>query len=600
MKRTTSWFIVFATILATLLGSGVNVQAEKPKPVVTISFAGYNAFINNLKTIGELADYPSLSSMVEFPLQLAMSDILKEMDKNAPIGAVLMQEEVEDADIPEYNFLFFLPITSAEPIFDFLSAQSVDLDITQQENGVITVNAGGPDLFLKSEGKFLYLATAESLLKDLPKDATVLLDNLHTKYNIFAVKIHMDNLSSETKQWAFDTILEGIELVEDDEANSLSALTKQNNREMLKLWKEYADSITTLTYGMLLDKETCQLKMEGLVQTAEGSVLENIFQNAKKHPSQFSGFSKLDATITSYSSSVMNNKTRETSTTSLNSTLQIIELSILEEIKKAPNIDKGKYTALTELFVKNMKNLCADLLAQEVLDSAAIYDLSMGNFMVLSIGTSKNPESLTKLFKDLSDTLAKEKIINESDIQTNFEKWNDFTFSKLSIPLDVLTKLESFDAEVNSEDMENLKKLFGEEITLTVGTSKDKIMIGMGENVIPTLKKGLQEKSETTFQSHVKLSSLSALNFGKQLVYEFAPEDDESLPKIKYALQMIEEILESEKDENHIQIQCFSPESNTFKGEFIMEKGLVKLLGSIPNIVMMLQLASEEDLEEFK
>ncbi len=111
--------VALALAMAFLLGFGQHCMAQKPQPVVTISFSGYDSLAADIDTLGKLGNMPQASKMVEGMLQ-GQDDgkmLLSILDKSKPWGAVLSMSPQS----PEPIVQVFLPVTDVKPLVKALA-----------------------------------------------------------------------------------------------------------------------------------------------------------------------------------------------------------------------------------------------------------------------------------------------------------------------------------------------------------------------------------------------------------------------------------------------------------------------------------------------
>lgn len=117
--------LLSATLAIVLLGSLSNVSpaqgtAGVDKPVVTISFAGYNALRGQVDIVGKLIGNPDLSKGLETFLMMATQGKgLAMLDKTKPWGAVISATGTERA--PEQLLWHgFVPVTDLKQLMSLV------------------------------------------------------------------------------------------------------------------------------------------------------------------------------------------------------------------------------------------------------------------------------------------------------------------------------------------------------------------------------------------------------------------------------------------------------------------------------------------------
>ena len=102
-------------MLALPLAVPASASAEM-KPVVVVSFAGYDALVADLNFIGELSETPQLAQSLEGILALVTrAQGLVGLDKSKPIGAALSLSESGQPQV-----VAFVPVSDSEKLLDAL------------------------------------------------------------------------------------------------------------------------------------------------------------------------------------------------------------------------------------------------------------------------------------------------------------------------------------------------------------------------------------------------------------------------------------------------------------------------------------------------
>lgn len=586
MKRFTSWLITFSVILTLFFGSMFSARADMKKPIITFSFAGYNAFIQDFAAVGKLADNPSLGSMLELPLQLFLGDVLDAMDKNAPFGGFLLEDE------GEYHFLAFLPFKNKDAIVDFLSSRGANIDVEVLDDGIVVLSADSPNLYLKESGGFLYISSEKATLEDLPEDPVMLLEGLNKKYTL-AVKFHLDHLSPETKNWFFSSIEEGMDLVDqlsqDDENSETLKASMENNKKTLALLKKQIEAFKKIEIGYSFDKNAGELKLGGVMEFQEGSSMANLIAKSKNLKSQFAGFVNLDIIGSGYQISMNDEETLATARDSLDSQWKVIK-AMMRQSSELGEEEKEKL----EKFLDSARDLLDGMVVQEVSDAGFLLDMEPGNITGLLVFTVNDAQKFLASVKTLAEMGIAEGILSADQLKLDVA-WERGAFHRGEIPFrEIMEKA----GEVDEDALALFEKFAGETLIVTVGTDGEKFFLGYGNDAIELLKKGTAESAEEAQMAKFQVSALRILQYTGKMVTLTAEKEDRGVAQVKYVLRLLREILAGEPGKDHLRVEGRILNDTTVEANYVLEKGIVKILGSLPNIYIMLQMADDEDFED--
>ena len=192
-----------ALILSLLVGTAVTGQeptAQEIKPIVTVAFSGYGDLISDLNFVGNLAGNPQLGAAVDMMAMMGTGGHeFKSLDRSKPWGALVF------ADGGAIRILGFVPLANLEELKAILEANAVELE---EADGVVTASVNDQNVYLKSEGGWVFLGNQAEVLGKLPKDPVAALKGLEKAYNL-AVRVDMQNLPGEFRDMLLGGLADG-------------------------------------------------------------------------------------------------------------------------------------------------------------------------------------------------------------------------------------------------------------------------------------------------------------------------------------------------------------------------------------------------------
>jgi hypothetical protein len=421
-------------------------QAET-KPVVVVSFAGYDALVSDLNFIGELGGAPQLAQSLEGILALVTrAQGLVGLDKSKPIGALV---SLSDEGRPQV--VAFVPVTDSEKLLDAL--QGLIPTVEDLGDGFSELKpAKGKPVVMKEEKGWAFLSDDKDNLADLPTDPSKLLGDLAKKYDV-AVKVNMRNVPAALIDAGLAQLKSAAELgLRNAEAEQKELVAAQ-----LEQVEEVLKEFDHLQFGFAIDSKERNAHLDVGMKVVDGGKLSKQIAAAIKAgtATKLAGLADEEAVINFHFSNPVTEDDQKVILQALGSLREQLAKKIDEEDDAAKrDLFKDWADQLVDVAEATIKG--GRLNGGAVMFGEGPFDLVVGGIVV-------DAKKLEDVFKKAVDMFGNEPGV--PPIKLNAEEHAGVTFHTITFPI----------------TDEELSDFFGEEVTLALGFGKDRILVGFGE-----------------------------------------------------------------------------------------------------------------------
>ncbi|MCA9127198.1 MAG: hypothetical protein KDB22_08930, partial [Planctomycetales bacterium] len=216
IRRLAPYVASIALLFTSVTIPTVHAQAERTRPVATVSIASLDKMLKDSRHLLEVC---GVAEMGMFVLPM-VEHYTQGLDKSKPIGVFVTL----DGQMP--SALICLPVASRQEFFKGLEGMGIEPD--DLGDGVYEVTTPGQTLFAKDANGWLYVAQSEQELLRVPADPAAGLGNLPSRYNV-ATRIDVQALPPELKAMATEQMRIGFEnamAAQDDQSEEQQAATK--------------------------------------------------------------------------------------------------------------------------------------------------------------------------------------------------------------------------------------------------------------------------------------------------------------------------------------------------------------------------------------
>lgn len=530
------------------------VSAADSKPLVVVSFAGYDKLVADIATVGKLSGNADLGKQVEMmALMLPQGEGSKgplALDTKKPWGAVIT------SDNSGPNYYAFIPVSDIKPMVELIKKQAGQE--IKEEKGVYQFHVNNKNVFAVQKGAWAFVADGKEQLNTVATDPAALLGDLPKNYDL-AVRASMKNLPKEYREQLLMAVRAGTQSglermpSESNEEHALRAtVAKQGIQQLTSL----VNDLDNVLVGWNIDAKTktTYIDLELVAQT--GTKLAEQFSEVKSGKTNMAGLLLPKAAITLNSVGTMNDLQVTQAKTALagirKTAAKGLETQGLgeEEAKLANRL----FGDLVDVMEKTIESKKSDIAASVVLDPGAV--------TIVAGASIAEGEKLAKVFKELAEEVKK----NGELVQS--VKLSEETVEGIQLHTAVLPTLAK-----------ELTPLFGDTVELAIGTSPDKILVGVGRNAAKTLKSGISQLKKNAG----KEVSPMQLKLAVVPIAKFIGENAEDA-QVKATASMVAGMLENVGDKGHI-VVTGSPVANGVRIRIELEEGLLKSLGALTQMM---------------
>jgi hypothetical protein len=541
-----------ALVLATAAVS----TAAAPKPVVTVSFAGYDQLMSTMQQVCTLAGKPDLPKGLEGMLILfTQGRGLAGLDKARPWGLV-----VSAGDDGQFPIHAFVPVTDLTKLMSLAPDPKTRKPMAPDADGVYELSGGrGQTFYVAQKGKWAFIVNDKTALASVPTDPSAALGDLSKKY-LVAVRGSVKNLPAQVRDQflASYKALLGMafhhgQFGENPEQGAIASnLVNQGFENLSTLAKE----LDTVLLGLGMDASTGTVYLECDVTARDGTQTAKRFAMAQDAKTNFAGFQIPSAAVSGLSVA----------------TLDEAGAAQLKDLLAKGRKIAQKNLAANDNLTDEQKQLAKGLLddALDVLDKTIEKKtIDRGMALLLEAGapslvagmTIADGAKLNKVVKQLVTEAGKEEPQVAGLIKLDAAKHEDINFHTAAIPI---------------ED-EVAAAVLGRQLDLVVGIGSDALYFGAGKNALATLKKAIDDSKQNAGKSVPPARVVVSAGAIAKFIAQVAPDDE-----AKTNAGRVSEVLAASAGKDHV-ILVAEPITDGVHVRLSVEEGILKaILNQVP------------------
>lgn len=516
--------------------------AEAPKPLVVISFSGYDALVADLNLLGQLAQNPDMAKHLEGAINLfTQNKGLAGLDKARPWGAFV------GVDFLLNPGMLFVPVTNLQ---DLLSALGPILGEPEDAGGGIWhVEKDRRSVFIKEQGGWAFIASSAQGLSNLPADPMALLNGLHEQYDL-AVQINIQAIPAPFRDQAMDALRAGAQGSMQklpNETDEQHAARKQAVMSQVDAFAKGLQQMQYLTLGWAIDATDKHAVLDIGATTVPGSTPTE----PPPPPSKFAGFMLPDALVSAHLNG--GGDVSQDERAQIAQAMQSLQEQLSKELDKSVGNRDPQLAA-------QVKKLVADVttVMEATLDkgqfTAGFAVVGTGPITITAGGFVAEGAKLEQAIKDFVNGVK-----NRPGFPTvNFDvaTYNGVRFHTLSVPTQ--------GAEPG------IKQMFGDTLTLTLGFGPESAFLAVGKDGQATIQRIMDESAKSTGDNLPPVKFSVALS----RILTVAARQDQQNPILG---MLAAGMAGSEKDHLNLLVESI-PDGARMR--FEMEEAVLKLIGS--------------------
>ena len=534
-----------------LLGfANLSVAQSEMKPVVTVSFSGYDELMTNIDVFGRLGGNPDTSKGLEFMLQMmTQGKGLSGLDKKQPWGAVYLADDQGKSAI--YGFL---PVTDLKQLVEI--GQALQLAEIELDNGVYEIQTPAMTLYARQKGNWAIICREKETLDQAPVDPLKLLGDMPKNYDL-AIRISVKNAPKEYREQFLAQLRAGVEVGltqmpdETEEQYELRVgMAEQSFQQLATLVNELEE----VMLGWNVDPSTSSTYIDLELTAQSGTKLIDQFAMMKPGKSKFAGFNMPQAALTANWVGTMT----DADVTRAKSNLASFRKSMIANLE-----DQGLSEDETKL-------------ATKLLDD--IHD-----FVVKTIETKKSDGGLALLLDTEAATLVAggavaeggklEKVIEQLVADMKATDPDVANMIELNADTHQGIRFHTFTLPTPEPEME---PFVGEELEVVLGISDERVYLAAGRDAMKTLKSVIdQSKAAEGKEVPPMQISISVGAFAKFLAAAAVDE-----PQTQAMAAMLSAALADAGEKDHILLTA-KPIDRGVRMRLELEEGLLKALSTM-------------------
>jgi hypothetical protein len=550
-------FVLMVTVLSR--AAGFALAQDEMKPLVTVSFAGYDKLKANIGVIGRLGGNAKLADALEQMLQAATKGKgLAGIDAKRPWGAVSYLRSGGEPDQSTANVYVFVPVTDLKQVIETIKGIPRVGGVTKN-NDVYQVNLGGPPLLIQQKGDWAVVTVTSPLGNDLanaPSDPLKLFGEMATKHDL-AIRLSIKNVPDSLRQ----QFLNRLELIaaleaaqkpgENDAEYSGRTLGSQG---ALQAFTRLANDLDGVLLGWSIDASTNRAYLDLELTAKAGTKLAAQFAEMKPGKTKFAGLQMPGAALTITKTVTLS----DADVAWANDTLATARKVFMAEMENQ-HISADQ-TKLAKEIGGEMMDMLQKTIAAKKSDGGLAVLLDPATLTVVAGAQVVDSSKLEGILKKLiaADPEAAKQIKLDAD------KHDGVRFHKISFP---------------TKDPK-LVPLVGETMEIVLGIAEDRAFVALGRNAAETLKKVI-DASKAGVDKEVPPFEIK-LSLGKIVKFIAAVADDDMV-KMKVAIAA--GIVSQAGDSDHV-IVTGSPIPQGVRVRMEVEQGLLKAISPMLQMVV--------------
>jgi len=545
VRKTILSMLALVGLLAGSQARAVAQADDTPPPLAVVSIASYDTWMANLDYLGELQGKP-YRMLVEGVLRLFTGgEGLQGWEKDKPAGVIVGGVA---------GGVTFVPVSDLDKFLQALAA--FELKTKDVGEGVIEVEANdGQRLYLKSQEGWVWMGRSAFSLQNLPKDPVKLLGGLNESYDI-AGRVNFQSIPAPLLEMALGSMRQGAEdflQPEPDESDEEFKARKEMVLAQIDSVKTALKDLDQLTIGLKIDRKIKKAFLEFEVTFQKGSKSAQQFAEARDIRTNFRGFREDDALFSLGIVGPIQGEEKD----QLSNMLNQFRARAKKEIRKLDDLKDDAARAQVEQVVNGLIDNLQAALDTGTIDTGAALVGDGPHDLVIGLGVEDGKKAASNLLAGI-EMLRDYGVVSTEEAEVT-EKGG--------------VRFESFALTLPAEVAKDLNPIFGEGARLVVASDPQGVYAGMGETVVKSLQKAIEDSKAGTSKAAKPLEATLSLT---RLIKASAKGDTDNPALAVLANAKIEPGTDIIRIEER-----FTENGGSFRIE--ASEGVLKLIGAAAN-----------------
>ncbi len=517
--------------VAALLLFAMPLRAQQ-KPAVVIALSSVDETMADIQYAAEAAGVPQMAGM----LQLMGGQYIQMLDTTIPAGILV------EINGPMPTGLGFIPVKDFDALKTIISTQLGP--IADDGNGVWRV-AGPQPVFIKQEGKYVFVSDNAAGLGNLPANPAALLEGLDKRYN-FGARVHIQRIPMASRQMLIQTMkdqfAQASQFIENESQTQFQENLSDASIKNMEMLVTQGD---VFEMGLTIDQENKQISLGYSLTADQGSELAEQLGYIQDAETEFGAVLDSDAAVTFNTSTTIGKAQVEVYA----ELLKGFRTSVVKELQDDSNFPNEQARAAAEKVVSDLLDVAAATVGSGKLDAvgAVVLDGTSLQFAAaIHIGAG---EKLNETIREIV-ALGKQEP-NFPEVQLDVAKVGKTTIHLLEVPV---------------PDEDAARQVFGDKLEIAIGISPDAAYLCVGKDAVDSVK----VIAAGTSSKPVKAVSMRA-SVGKLIKFGAQFADGNVPPPILAAVDQM-------GDRDHVEV-VVDAIPNGARYQLVLEDGVLKLIG---------------------
>jgi hypothetical protein len=461
-------------------------SSDSGSEVVTVAIAPLDRLLPNITHVLRVVGQGAQSGLVN----QAVNGYTNGIDRTRPIGVFVTLGE---AGVPVT--VASLPVTDLE---QFLGGLELFGEPEDLGDGLYSMSIGPNTMFAQEDDDWLYVSSSEEALEELPESGIEDLKGMVAKNDLW-VEVNVQNIPDDIVDLISGQLRAGFEQAMEAQAGNASAeeleATRAQGEQMMKNLEETMQGTEKFAVGLGIRPSEKTVSLDFGAKFVSGSRFARQLDGLSTAKAKLGGGVVDDGVMSLKAFQLVASEDIAQMESTMEASLTAAYKSIDDNTRDKASAERAK--AYLNRLVKILVDSCKEGSLETV--ASVSTNPSLNIFAGISVADGSQVEALAK---DLADELAKEKVPVKVELATGSHE--GVTLHKLTAPLP-----ETAD--------DNARKIFGDSVKVSIGTSPKAIYLSVGKTAEASLKSALDgiaaKPSSVATPLRMRLSLSQLLNF---------------------------------------------------------------------------------------